>query len=91
MDSQPPILPLPPPPHPTTQGYQGQCNGALTEALRRVPDAVVILDEFEKAHPSFLDACFLNVFGADGFFLDSCADNKRVCGWVDGLGGMEGS
>ena len=47
------------------KGYQGQCNGALTEALRRVPDVVVILDEFEKAHESFLGECaFLRLASA---------------------------
>ena len=60
------------------KGHVGQCNGALTNALRAVPDAVIVLDEFEKADASFADACFLNAFGADGFFQDSCADNSRV-------------
>ena len=27
---------------------------------------------------SFQDACFLNAFGGDGFFQDSCADNSLV-------------
>lgn len=53
-------------------------SGALTNALREHPDAVIVLDEFEKAHPSFAEACFLNAFGAHGFFSDSCADNARV-------------
>jgi ATP-dependent Clp protease ATP-binding subunit ClpA len=57
------------------KGHVGQCEGALTGALRAVPDAVVVLDEFEKADPSFAEACFLNAFGAHGFFSDSCADN----------------
>jgi hypothetical protein len=33
------------------KGHVGQCNGALTNALRAVPDAVIVLDEFEKADP----------------------------------------
>ena len=34
------------------RGYVGsQSYGALTAALRDTPDAVVLLDEFEKAHP----------------------------------------
>jgi hypothetical protein len=53
-------------------------SGALTNALREHPDAVIVLDEFEKAHPSFAEACFLNAFGAHGFFSDSCGDNARV-------------
>ena len=69
------------------KGHVGQCEGALTGALRQVPDAVVVLDEFEKAHPSFADACFLNAFGADGFLSDSCADNGA---WGRGEGGKEG-
>jgi ATP-dependent Clp protease ATP-binding subunit ClpA len=56
------------------KGNVGQCGGALTSALREHPDAVVVLDEFEKAHESFADV-FLNAFGANGFFSDSCADN----------------
>jgi len=73
------------------KGNVGQCQGALTNALRRKVQPhedggqgqgqgsiVVVLDEFEKAHASFADACFLNAFGAHGFLTDSCADNERV-------------
>ena len=35
------------------KGNVGQCNGALTSAIRQQPKAVIILDEFEKADPSF--------------------------------------
>jgi len=60
------------------KGLVGQCGGLLTSALRAVPDAVIVLDEFEKAHGSFAESLFLNAFGADGFLADSCADNARV-------------
>ncbi|SUX76008.1 T6SS protein Cts2V [Citrobacter freundii] len=36
-------------------------GGALTEAVRRRPYSVVLLDEIEKAHPDVLEA-FYNVF-----------------------------
>lgn len=40
-------------------GFGG--GGVLTEAVRRKPYSVVLLDEFEKAHPDVLEA-FYNVF-----------------------------
>ena len=43
-------------------GYIGYgVGGVLTEAVRRKPYSVVLLDEFEKAHPDVLEA-FYNVF-----------------------------
>ncbi|WP_202033642.1 AAA family ATPase [Massilia sp. Se16.2.3] len=43
-------------------GYVGYgSGGVLTEAVRRRPHSVVLLDEFEKAHPDVLEA-FYNVF-----------------------------
>ena len=43
-------------------GYVGYgTGGVLTEAVRRKPYSVVLLDEFEKAHPDVLEA-FYNVF-----------------------------
>lgn len=43
-------------------GYVGYgSGGALTEAVRRRPYSVVVLDEIEKAHPDVLEA-FYNVF-----------------------------
>ena len=43
-------------------GYVGfGAGGVLTEAVRRKPYSVVLLDEFEKAHPDVLEA-FYNVF-----------------------------
>ncbi|WP_045447441.1 type VI secretion system ATPase TssH [Citrobacter sp. S-77] len=43
-------------------GYVGYgSGGALTEAVRRRPYSVVLLDEIEKAHPDVLEA-FYNVF-----------------------------
>ena len=43
-------------------GYVGYgSGGVLTEAVRRKPYSVVLLDEFEKAHPDVLEA-FYNVF-----------------------------
>ncbi|WP_409316701.1 type VI secretion system ATPase TssH [Pseudomonas sp. KCJK9016] len=43
-------------------GYVGYgSGGALTEAVRRKPYSVVLLDEIEKAHPDVLEA-FYNVF-----------------------------
>lgn len=35
------------------KGNVGQCNGALTSAIRKEPKAVIILDEYEKAHKTF--------------------------------------
>jgi type VI secretion system protein VasG len=43
-------------------GYVGYgTGGVLTEAVRRKPYSVVLLDEFEKAHPDVLEA-FYSVF-----------------------------
>jgi type VI secretion system protein VasG len=43
-------------------GYVGYgSGGVLTEAVRRKPYSVVLLDEIEKAHPDVLEA-FYNVF-----------------------------
>lgn len=47
-------------------GYVGYgSGGALTEAVRRRPYSVVLLDEIEKAHPDVLEA-FYNVFDKGG-------------------------
>jgi ATP-dependent Clp protease ATP-binding subunit ClpC len=44
-------------------GYVGYAEGGqLTEALRRTPHAVVLLDEIERAHADVIDI-FLQVFG----------------------------
>ena len=51
-------------------GYIGHDEpGQLTEALRRRPHAVVLLDEVEKAHPQVLDL-FLQLFD-EGRLTDS--------------------
>lgn len=57
------------------RGNVGQCEGSLTTGLRKHKNAVIILDEFEKAHVSFANNLFLNAFGAHGFLTDSCSDN----------------
>jgi ATP-dependent Clp protease ATP-binding subunit ClpC len=45
-------------------GYRGyEDEGQLTGALRRMPRAVVLLDEVEKAHPEVIDLC-LQLFDA---------------------------
>eukprot|EP00930_Biecheleria_cincta_P042678 TRINITY_DN29367_c0_g1_i1.p1 TRINITY_DN29367_c0_g1~~TRINITY_DN29367_c0_g1_i1.p1 ORF type:complete len:1112 (+),score=227.46 TRINITY_DN29367_c0_g1_i1:55-3390(+) len=49
------------------KGIQG--TGDLPELIREFPDAVVLLDEIEKAHPSFARA-FLKVFGEHGSIYD---------------------
>jgi len=50
-------------------GYVGhEEGGQLTEAIRRKPYSVVLLDEIEKAHPSLLNV-FLQVFD-DGRLTD---------------------
>ena len=49
------------------KGYVGG-EGSLTTALRRIPNAVVLLDEIEKAHPDVLKR-FLNAFN-DGVATD---------------------
>ncbi len=47
----------------------GQTTGALTDAITAHPYALVLLDEFEKAHPDILNL-FLQVFD-DGRLTDS--------------------
>lgn len=49
------------------QGYVGG-TGQLTSALKAKPDQVIILDEFEKAHPE-IQKKFLNAWN-DGFVSD---------------------
>lgn len=48
---------------------EGELPGALTEAVRQKPFALVLLDEFEKAHPDILNI-FLAVFD-DGRLTDN--------------------
>lgn len=51
-------------------GYVGyQDEGTIATRLRRQPFAVVLLDEFEKAHPEVQDA-FLQIFD-EGLFTDA--------------------
>jgi ATP-dependent Clp protease ATP-binding subunit ClpA len=58
------------------RGYVGsQSYGALTSALRDAPDAVVLLDEFEKAHPD-VHKRFLTAWN-DGFVTEA-SDGARV-------------
>lgn len=58
------------------RGYVGsQSYGALTAALRDTPDAVVLLDEFEKAHPE-AHKRFLTAWN-DGFVTE-LSDGARV-------------
>jgi type VI secretion system protein VasG len=45
-------------------------GGVLTEAVRRKPYSVVLLDEFEKAHPDVLEALY-NVF--DRGVMEDCS------------------
>jgi type VI secretion system protein VasG len=59
-------------------GYVGYgSGGVLTEAVRRKPYSVVLLDEIEKAHPDVLEA-FYNVFDkgvmedGTGLMVDFC-------------------
>jgi ATP-dependent Clp protease ATP-binding subunit ClpA len=57
------------------KGYVGsQSYGALTAALRDVPDAVVLLDEFEKAHPE-VHKRFLTAWN-DGFVTEASDGTK---------------
>ena len=49
-------------------GTSQQGSGLLTEAVRRQPFSIVLLDEFEKAHPDILNL-FLQVFD-DGRLTD---------------------
>jgi len=52
------------------KGVSGYNNGGdLPELLKQWPDAVILLDEVEKAHPSFARA-FLKVFGENGAVYD---------------------
>lgn len=58
------------------RGYVGSQNyGALTAALRDVPDSIVLLDEFEKAHPE-VHKRFLTAWN-DGFITE-VSDGARV-------------
>lgn len=58
------------------RGYVGSTSyGALTAALRDVPDSVVLLDEFEKAHPE-VHKRFLTAWN-DGFVTE-VSDGARV-------------
>jgi ATP-dependent Clp protease ATP-binding subunit ClpA len=58
------------------RGYVGSNSyGALTAALRDVPDAIVLLDEFEKAH-SEVHKRFLTAWN-DGFITE-VSDGARV-------------
>jgi ATP-dependent Clp protease ATP-binding subunit ClpA len=58
------------------KGYVGSGSyGALTAALRDVPNAVVLLDEFEKAHPE-VHKRFLTAWN-DGFITE-VSDGARI-------------
>jgi len=58
------------------KGYVGsQSYGALTAALRDVPNSVVLLDEFEKAHPD-VHKRFLSAWN-DGFITE-VSDGSRI-------------
>jgi ATP-dependent Clp protease ATP-binding subunit ClpA len=58
------------------RGYVGSTSyGALTAALRDVPDAIVLLDEFEKAHPE-VHKRFLTAWN-DGFVTE-VSDGARI-------------
>src|SRR6266404_1144764 len=58
------------------RGYVGSENyGAMTAALRDVPDSIVLLDEFEKAHPE-VHKRFLTAWN-DGFITE-VSDGARV-------------
>lgn len=50
-------------------GAPGGESGQLTEAVRRTPFSLILLDEFEKAHPNILNL-FLQVFD-EGRLTDS--------------------
>lgn len=59
-----------------TKGYVGSDTyGKLTSGLQDTPDAVVLLDEIEKAHPDVLKA-FLTAWN-DGFITER-SDSKQV-------------
>ena len=58
------------------KGYVGSTSyGALTAALRDVPNAVVLLDEFEKAHPE-VHKRFLTAWN-DGFVTEA-SDGAKI-------------
>lgn len=59
-----------------TKGYVGSDSyGQLTGGLRDFPDAIVLLDEIEKAHPEVLKA-FLTAWN-DGFVTEA-SDGKQI-------------
>ncbi|WP_394555368.1 hypothetical protein C1N61_27920 (plasmid) [Priestia aryabhattai] len=54
----------------TSPGYIGfEQNGRLTEAVNKNPNTIILLDEFEKAHPRISDI-FLSIFD-EGEIADS--------------------
>jgi len=58
------------------RGYVGSTSyGALTAALRDVPEGIVLLDEFEKAHPE-VHKRFLTAWN-DGFITE-LSDGARI-------------
>lgn len=58
------------------RGYVGSTSyGTLTAALRDLPDAVILLDEFEKAHPE-VHKRFLTAWN-DGFVTE-VSDGARI-------------
>ena len=60
----------------SAKGYVGSDTyGKLTATLRDVPDSVVLLDEFEKAHPE-VHKNFLTAWN-DGFITES-SDGKHI-------------
>lgn len=60
----------------TSKGYMGSDSyGKLTSGLRDSPDAVVLLDEFEKAHPD-VHKKFLTAWN-DGFVTEA-SDGKQI-------------
>lgn len=59
-----------------TRGYVGSNSyGSLTAGLRDFPEAVVLLDEIEKAHPDILKK-FLTAWN-DGFITEA-SDGKQI-------------
>jgi ATP-dependent Clp protease ATP-binding subunit ClpA len=60
----------------SAKGYAGSTSyGLLTAALRDVPDAIVLLDEFEKAHPD-VHRRFLTAWN-DGFVTEA-SDGAKI-------------
>src|ERR1700730_5267864 len=60
----------------SAKGYVGSTSyGLLTAALRDVPDAIVLLDEFEKAHPE-VHRRFLTAWN-DGFVTET-SDGAKI-------------